>query len=800
MSHVVSVGLLQVLMVLGANGQAGLLGVPPAAEDPAMAAVAPAQCLAYLTWAEAAQPNPTSDNRTEQLFGEPEVQKLIGAALEMIKKGILSKAEEGGPAAQQSAEEVYDLVMTLLRRSTAIYLSKFEPPSAGGPPTLAGGLIVNLGDDVDKIRGLIAKYQPLLGPNVETVKIGDRDFSRVQPAPDAPEFTWGIRGNYLIVGVGPGEADGMIQRMDQSPPAWLVAVRKRLPIERQSMMIFVNVRAALAKVNDSSEPQAVRAIEALGLNKITAYATVAGLDSGGYVSKTLVGVPGEPAGILAILKQKPLDAEDLAPLPKDAVAAVAFRMDFDAAWDKALAIASAIDQAEVDQFTAKVEAMEAQLGLKIREDLLKPLGDVWCLSSSPPQGPVPVPRVLAVVKLRDAKRFAATHEKLLALAESALADRPAGSGKIERRQLGDREIFTLQPGQPGVPVMPSWCVADDELVLAMAPQALQAYFDRGSDAGSLADVPVVAELLKSKNPPFALAYQDTPQMVRTAYPALPMALGLASGQLKEQGIEIDPTMLPQLDTLLKHLRPCVTSASWSEAGLQAMSTQTVPGENISSSTPVAIALLLPAVQAAREAARRAQSVNNLKMIGLALHNHHEAKRSLPPGYTTTKDGKPGLSWRVHLLPYLEEQALYQEFHLDEPWDSEHNRKLIERIPAVYVSPNYAGPRGKTNYLGIGGEKGLLGGAKAFRFPDVSDGTSNTIMAVEANNASAVEWTKPDPFVPDPDQPTSGLTGLRPGGFNALFADGSVRFLSENIDAATLKALFTRDGGEVVGEF
>ena len=98
-------------------------------------------------------------------------------------------------------------------------------------------------------------------------------------------------------------------------------------------------------------------------------------------------------------------------------------------------------------------------------------------------------------------------------------------------------------------------------------------------------------------------------------------------------------------------------------------------------------IMLPAVQAARQAARRMQSSNNLKQIGLAFHNFHDAYRTLPAAAGLNDDGEPMLSWRVALLPFLEEAALYEEFHLDEPWDSEHNITLLERMPAVYRHPS-----------------------------------------------------------------------------------------------------------------
>src|ERR1700676_3675353 len=102
---------------------------------------------------------------------------------------------------------------------------------------------------------------------------------------------------------------------------------------------------------------------------------------------------------------------------------------------------------------------------------------------------------------------------------------------------------------------------------------------------------------------------------------------------------------------------------------------------------VLIALLLPAVQAAREAARRAQCVNNLKQIGLAMHNYHSTYDCFPPAVTADDQGRPLLSWRVLILPYLEEAPLYAQFHLDEPWDSPHNLPLASKMPRVYTCPS-----------------------------------------------------------------------------------------------------------------
>jgi prepilin-type processing-associated H-X9-DG protein len=214
-----------------------------------------------------------------------------------------------------------------------------------------------------------------------------------------------------------------------------------------------------------------------------------------------------------------------------------------------------------------------------------------------------------------------------------------------------------------------------------------------------------------------------------------------------------------------------------------------------------VAILVPAVQKVREAADRAQSLNNLKELALALINYADSHRTVLPAHAIySKDGKPLLSWRVAILPFVEQQRLYQQFHLDEPWDSPHNKKLIERMPAVFRHPESKAGPGKTVYVvPVGKDTIFPPRPKGIRFPaDIPDGTSNTILIVEVDDADAVIWTKPADLRYDPKNPFKGLRGKKTGSFNAAFADGSVRAIRRTIGLPTLRALFTRNGGEVIG--
>jgi prepilin-type processing-associated H-X9-DG protein len=213
---------------------------------------------------------------------------------------------------------------------------------------------------------------------------------------------------------------------------------------------------------------------------------------------------------------------------------------------------------------------------------------------------------------------------------------------------------------------------------------------------------------------------------------------------------------------------------------------------------VLIALLLPAVQGAREAARRTQCRNNLKQIGLALHNYHDAYDCFPPVATYDAEGRPLLSWRVIILPFLNEPQLYAQFHLDEPWDSQHNYPLSQRIPQTYLCPSdTAGRTNDTGYFAVTGEGTIFPPGKCTRIGDIRDGTSLTMMVGEAS-FSSTPWSKPDDSHYGP-QSTAQSPSAHAGGRQVLLCDGSVRFIPNSISSQIWQALRTINGNEAIDE-
>jgi hypothetical protein len=217
-------------------------------------------------------------------------------------------------------------------------------------------------------------------------------------------------------------------------------------------------------------------------------------------------------------------------------------------------------------------------------------------------------------------------------------------------------------------------------------------------------------------------------------------------------------------------------------------------------------LIKPAVVSARGAAARMTSSNNLKQIMLAMHNYHDTYRHFPAAYGMKKDGTKLLSWRVYLLPFLEQAPLYEQFHLDEPWDSEHNKKLISKMPKIFASPSLPeelAKKGMASYVGPVGEKTIFEGSEGTSLSKILDGSSNTIAILEADAEHAVIWTKPDDLKIDWKDLSKGLefwTSRNSSVFMAAFCDGSVHAISKKVDPATLKRLLQMNDGEPVGEY
>jgi hypothetical protein len=214
--------------------------------------------------------------------------------------------------------------------------------------------------------------------------------------------------------------------------------------------------------------------------------------------------------------------------------------------------------------------------------------------------------------------------------------------------------------------------------------------------------------------------------------------------------------------------------------------------------------LPPAINAARSVAARSQQMNNLKRIGLAMHNYHDNHDSFPMAGADATGMHKGLSWRVHILPELKNIRLYRQFKLNEPWDSEHNKKLISKMPDIFKTSRID-KKGKTALHVFVGEGTPFGDNKAIRMKahtlsELLEGVLDTFLVVQAGSDKADVWTKPGGIPFKEKDPISELGNIADDGFLALFLDGHVQTIAKDISAERLKRLIQHDDGKPVGGF
>lgn len=208
--------------------------------------------------------------------------------------------------------------------------------------------------------------------------------------------------------------------------------------------------------------------------------------------------------------------------------------------------------------------------------------------------------------------------------------------------------------------------------------------------------------------------------------------------------------------------------------------------------------------------------NNLKQIGLALHNYHDTYKSFPPAFVLGPDGKPWHSWRVLILPFLEQEPLWKKYRLDEPWNGPNNSKLLKERPEAFACRSFDSgpwvPKTDTTYVAVVGPQTAWPGASSIQVADVADGMSNTVFVIEVRDAG-IPWLAPDDLAFDEaNQRPRGTKGRRPssihfaegdtdhGGLQVLMGDGTVKFVNFDIAPEIWKALLTHAGGEEINDF
>ena len=831
--------------VVPAAAQSGAAAAPDA---PALAAAAllPGDSVAYLTFAgtDAAGPALADTAAYDALFASG----LLPAVRASVD-GLRAKAqtESNGPE-RALLERALALGAAAGRGGASLAVGVGE-----GLPLPTAFLVVH--DGADEGEALLDSLPEDLK---ERLRFRDVLIEGVPVTafniPDLPPpFAFGVwrQGDSLVVAFGPGavqkaaavtagEADGLGSHrlMATAAPAGAVAGGFF-----DAAALVDRFGATGAYPADWRESGTVTVGDLLGAVGVDALDSLAGhVRAEGRAVKSVSEwkLRGEPRGLLAALDPPTMSLGDLPPMPAATTGFAAASLDLTGIYDGV--IESLANLAELQEPGSPPRDLLANAGglanefagIDVRAGLIEPLGDVLAVYGDPSDGGLFGLGFGLAAAVGDAPALRAT---LRSQVERLLRELPPDASEVfkfetVRRDGVDMSVFSVA----GV-FRPTVAVTDDWLVVGPGPQAVEAFRLRadgrlprwvpeGDWEDPFARVPAEFTVISAADPRPTVALLNA--LLAGGLPAL--------NQFGGSGVGAGEAFLPPAELVTGPLFPNV---SWTErldgggevgggvrgTGYASLPVNTLAGGGSSVATPaILVSLLLPAVQQARAAARRSQSQNNLKQHGLSIHNYHSVSKSLPPGTAQGTDLPPDrrLGLFAPLLPYLGEGDLAKTLDPQRAWDAGPNAAAARRsLPDLFLNPAADAPTevngyGATHYVGVAGvgpdaasspvqtpKTGMFGYDRAAKFAEVRDGLSTTLMFAEVDGdvgpwarggKATVRGFTQQPYVTGPD----GFGGHR-GGFQVTLGDGSVQFISENVDPAVLKALATAAGGEVMDD-
>jgi len=785
-----------------------------------VSSAAPESCLTWYQWANPYNADAASKNAVDRMMAEPDVSKFCKDFTDKLGQLPAMLIPDGAPPRMQIAVETIapQLIDGLLRKQGCFFVEGFEFTPDQGPKNLKLGLVLELGDNADKTLGAIKSLLNLTDAPLEKVTFDGQDGLKITMPPHGPFTEVGVvqHNGYLVAATSEEMTNEILGRMKQGEVAsWLGQLQAKQKYVRTSALGTIDAATLKKRLMPLADEQAVKVIEAIGLNNLERLDYSCGYAQTDFAQQFRIKFDGAPTGIFATFGDKGITDKDLAHFPADSFAALALSIDGKKVLDEATSILIQLDPNAAEDMARGMIQLQSQTGIDLRK-LFSNVGPTFTLHNGYSDGILSGAQFRTTIQ--DPAWFEKTIDDVMKLAQMQ-AGVPMSIDSIEQN---GKAVKTMRFGGMPVPVEPSWMMNGDQMTMTLFPSTM-ASASKPDMAAPLTNeksfAPYLQLLKPSDGKVIGFSYMETKYSFELfyGYACLASAMGknmlagqvdqvlplpFSDEQMAKVKAHLNDLQLPSCRSIAKHLTPEVGVIRKEKDAIVFEMHSTVAGSNLTIAIPgVAVGMLLPAVQAVRAAARRTTSMNNLRQLSLASHNFASNYQRLPSGDGPVRPGGPAVSWRVKLLPFIEEGNLYEQYNFDEPWDSENNMKVAKHMPATFMNPQSTAQEGFTVYRGVGGVSGVMGvddKGKSVRrtFGEITDGTSNTIMFVECPDHMAVPWTKPDGGI-DPEKASpQQLQGNFSGGFNVSFCDGSTYFIASSLGTETFKALLGFDDGIV----
>ncbi len=749
-----------------------------------------------------------------------------GHVLEALDKVLAYATKQGDGNSGELIRPIYDTVL-----KNGVSLSISLPDAKGDGPALPMLTLV-----LHNAAGLKPGLAKLM--NSESNRFKDRQMSgrtvSADMLPDLPggEVAFWNEGGHLVVVAGVDAADTAIAvASGKSPnittnPLWAGAKKAGdFELTSVSWVDAPLLRKTYGKLaipmGPGTEVTVDQLLTATGLNGLGPVVSRGGLKDRALVTEMQVNAPGPREGLVTILDQPKFKLADLPPLPPGATYVHASSLDLKKGYGELIEVIRNLAKLGPPVTVDTIESFISQIPIFVGvepDEIFAGLGPIYCTCSTHHSV-----SMLVALQVKDADRFKDALETVL----NKVGD-STGAVSSEWSKEGGRDVVKLDLGSPaGTPIEAWVTIGKDWAFINVVKDDQKALLERLDKKGPALDLRTAFGNATNGLPAelSSLTLMDTAK----AYTAL-LALAdqsLANFRAMPPDFPLTAKDIPDAGPFVKPLFANVSYSVVDKTGVRSFSRSSLPtgagGPETVAVTAVGVALLLPAVQQARIAARRAQSMNNMKQIGLALHNYHSSFNTFPRGAVENEKLKPEkqLSWITQILPFIDQAVVSERVKQDQAWDSGDNATMAALRLVTLLNPQVVEPPqqkfGHTSYAGMGGvgkdsltmtkpDKtcGIFGYNRSTRITQITDGTSNTIMVTEvskdftpwAQAQGSIRALTSKPYINGAD----GIGGPFRGGCHVLLGDGSVRFVSQDIDPQTFEALSTMAGGEVIGDF
>lgn len=783
-------------LMLFAMGMPVPIGCPPREPDPVLSHWAPEQCQIFLHSTGRAPLSPEADP-TQAWMAQREIQDFAEKLSKVLDQGF-------GLDAPMSWTELDVLAFRVARASldqpfTLAITNLDMPPNDFGPLLLDGYFVIRLEEHAEPIDQLLQRAVEQGSADVE--QRGDQRWWTVDRR-GKQRFGFVRWDDFLAIVFGDSLAEPFTMPAHPQRPEWLAAIWRDSELPRIGTVSYCDIRALKALSGEELGDDFGFDLPWFHTDALTTFSGTTGLDEHGFVGRWAIGLDEARRRANDAQLLEPIPPQFLTEIPADVTGCMVTRIPPRLLVEWITALGTVDMGLELEETDSRW--LNDFLGFDVEAELLPTLGDFAFL-----YGQVnllaPTSGWMTAIRIDDSMSFPALFEQInLRVARWA----EENGLDFSEGKAGEVTIYSLN-----VPsfVFPAetvcWCYANDYLLVSLEKGTISKHLRARNRRESVRDVTAVARIYSDAETwhlpaPIAITHVDIASAIGWAIPSLQM---MAGNEEIVPGTQFTLRDLPSVESLVRGLEPSTTAMFSTPRGLEIVQRQTMPGT--SPLVVVGMGFATFSLSTERVEAQPAvfESVNNMRLLALAMHQYHDTYDRFPAAANINEDQQPLLSWRVHLLPFLGESDLYDEFHLDEPWDSEHNLQLLERMPACYAHPTLELEPGKTAYLGVVGPDAALVTTDNARMPprgvrvaDITDGLSNTALFVEVNRDHAVFWTQPADF----DSQAEGellarlIGNWHDGQVNIALCDGSV-WSNVGLTEETLRKILTRAGNERV---